>query len=777
MTHVFNSVQIDDFVKGDGIDHRVAVRATSTADVNLASNLVGAIIDGVTLVANDRILLKNQSSPIQNGIYTVIAGAGNSLRAEDLAVGEAASWVFVQVQEGTIGAKSSWICTSAPGADVVGTNNLTWIQQSLYNYTTGSFFYANSSGTLTTLNAPSSTSILQITSGGVPSWVDKDTVLAGLDPKESVRFGTTDLINGGYLPTGGTGLTGAFVNVDFTDASAFDLNANPVVVGDRILVKNQIDQPEITNITTPAGSAFTAGGTGNYVSMYSAQNGAQYVFWFNVSGGNSAPVVPGATLVPVAITAASTNTAVASALSAVVNAEAAFNTSLLSATVTVTNANNGAATDTSITNMPVGTSKSIISEGGRATENGIYVVTTAGSNGGMERAPDQDGDPANEVSGGNFTFIELGSTLAQTGWVLQGDGILTLNTDDMDWVQFNAATSITAGDGIDILANVVSADLKVNGGLVFETGEIAVDLSASNITGTLAVGDGGTGRTSITSGSLIVGAGSSPATEFAPVSRKVMITTSSPAFALSNTVNLAQINGAADDLALVTFTAAGSAVNFFNVANASTGNTPKITATGTDTNVNFDLQAKGTGTYRFNATSDAAAEIRLFEDTDNGTSYVGLRAGSIPSSLTFTLPTADGSSGHLMRTDGSGNLSFINPDATLKQELANLAIRSTASSTTYTAVMYISWSNSRNGSATTRTVFYEVEYADRALDIQLYNTTAATSLGSDTGVATSGFRSFTFTNPGANARLEVQIRKTSGGGTSPIVYGIQVSLN
>lgn len=65
---------------------------------------------------------------------------------------------------------------------------------------------------------------------------------------------------------------------------------------------------------------------------------------------------------------------------------------------------------------------------------------------------------------------------------------------------------ITAGDGLDIAQNnttsgdytaTISADLKANGGLVIESTEIAVDLGASSITGTLAAGDGGTGLTSI----------------------------------------------------------------------------------------------------------------------------------------------------------------------------------------------------------------------------------------------------------------------------------------
>ena len=59
--------------------------------------------------------------------------------------------------------------------------------------------------------------------------------------------------------------------------------------------------------------------------------------------------------------------------------------------------------------------------------------------------------------------------------------------------------TITAGDGIDVTNGAgsitVDADLKADGGLVIESTELAVDLGASSITGTLAVADGGTGAT------------------------------------------------------------------------------------------------------------------------------------------------------------------------------------------------------------------------------------------------------------------------------------------
>lgn len=64
------------------------------------------------------------------------------------------------------------------------------------------------------------------------------------------------------------------------------------------------------------------------------------------------------------------------------------------------------------------------------------------------------------------------------------------------------ATAYTGGDGIDISSYVVSADIKANSGLVIDATELSLDLSASAISGTLAVGDGGTGANTFTAGFL-----------------------------------------------------------------------------------------------------------------------------------------------------------------------------------------------------------------------------------------------------------------------------------
>ena len=62
--------------------------------------------------------------------------------------------------------------------------------------------------------------------------------------------------------------------------------------------------------------------------------------------------------------------------------------------------------------------------------------------------------------------------------------------------------------------------------------------------------------------------------------------------------------------------------------------------------------------------STAGAELRLPEDTDNGSNYVALKAAdSIASNVTFTLPSADGTNRQVQQTNGSGTLSFATPSA------------------------------------------------------------------------------------------------------------------
>jgi hypothetical protein len=129
MTHVFDSIEVEDFIRSSASgpwNIRASVRAVSIANVDIATLNAGDSIDGVPLATGDRVLLKNQTTGTENGIYVVAAAEGNTDRAGDLAVGDSASMIIVYSKPGGTNGGSGWFCSNAPGSDVVATDTLTF---------------------------------------------------------------------------------------------------------------------------------------------------------------------------------------------------------------------------------------------------------------------------------------------------------------------------------------------------------------------------------------------------------------------------------------------------------------------------------------------------------------------------------------------------------------------------------------------------------------------------------------------------------------------------
>jgi hypothetical protein len=111
-----------------GIDWKASVRAATTANVTLASALEnGDVLDGVTLATGNRVLVKNQSTGSENGIYVVkVSGAPDRSTDCDIAA-ELTSNFAVFVEEGTVNADQGYVLTN-DGAITVGTTALTFTQ-------------------------------------------------------------------------------------------------------------------------------------------------------------------------------------------------------------------------------------------------------------------------------------------------------------------------------------------------------------------------------------------------------------------------------------------------------------------------------------------------------------------------------------------------------------------------------------------------------------------------------------------------------------------------
>lgn len=115
------------------IDFKDSVVAATTA--NIADLATGApdTLDGVSLVVNDRVLVKDQSTPAQNGIYQVdVVGTGADgewSRVEDMFTGDIVErGLIVFVQGGTLSAFKGFMISSAgtAGAHTVGTTAMSW---------------------------------------------------------------------------------------------------------------------------------------------------------------------------------------------------------------------------------------------------------------------------------------------------------------------------------------------------------------------------------------------------------------------------------------------------------------------------------------------------------------------------------------------------------------------------------------------------------------------------------------------------------------------------
>lgn len=96
-----------------GLDVKQSVRAATTGPLTIASDLEnGDVVDGVTLATGDRVLVKDQSSGAENGIY-VVQASGAAVRATDAdSSAEVTAGLFTFVSEGTVNADSGWVLTT-----------------------------------------------------------------------------------------------------------------------------------------------------------------------------------------------------------------------------------------------------------------------------------------------------------------------------------------------------------------------------------------------------------------------------------------------------------------------------------------------------------------------------------------------------------------------------------------------------------------------------------------------------------------------------------------
>lgn len=119
--HVATKGYVD--AMAQGLRTKEPARVVTSSSITLSGTQT---IDGVGVVAGDRVLVINQADPKINGIYIVNTNAWT--RATDLTTGASGANVYLFVSEGTVEADTGWVCTSDLGSDIVGTDDLTFVK-------------------------------------------------------------------------------------------------------------------------------------------------------------------------------------------------------------------------------------------------------------------------------------------------------------------------------------------------------------------------------------------------------------------------------------------------------------------------------------------------------------------------------------------------------------------------------------------------------------------------------------------------------------------------
>lgn len=494
------------------IDYKQAVRVITVTNVTLSGGAPNTV-DGVNLVAGDRILVAGQSTGSQNGLYDVsVLGTGSDgtwVRTADGDVtGEIQAGMIVMVTEGTAYRDTQWkLITNNP--IVIGTTALVFEQNTGYAFGN---LYAN--GTAVLANA---------TSGTVTLTAGDNIAITGNNTTKTVTIGVTGLSlnsisngtsnvnvvsSGGDVTVGVGGVsnvgvfspTGLAITGDLSVSGNATLSGN--ILGDRI-----VNGTTSIEIQTASGNAnISVGGTSNVTVFTTA--GQEVAGAVSVTG-----TVTGGNILTGGQISATGNVTTGNVLTG----------GLISATGNITgdyffgNGSQLSGIITAVANINNGTSNvTVVSSGGNITvgvggTGNLAVFSTAGFD-----ITGQVSATGNVIGGNIITSGSLSATGNVTGNYIIGDGsaltniaganvtgtvanasyALSANTASSANVVLDAAqpniTSVGTLTILSVLGNVTGGNL-LTAGLASATGNVTggnlVTAGAVTATGTITGGN------------------------------------------------------------------------------------------------------------------------------------------------------------------------------------------------------------------------------------------------------------------------------------------------
>ncbi len=493
--HISTKSYVDSVASG--LDVKDSVRVASTGDVNISTP--PAAIDGVTLNSGDRILLKDQTTDTQNGIYTY--AAGGLTRATDM--DEAGEFVgsFFFVEEGTVNSDQGYVMTT-DGPITVGTTSIAFTKFTGTGQITAGDALSKSGNTLN-VNVDGT----YIMVDGSDNLTIKGTSTTGevlqSDGAGGVAYGQVNLASANSV-SGLLGLANGGLGVDATqnagkatartnlglgtmatqDASAVAITGGTVDLsgGTLTLANDQLSGDVISGGTIDG--ANLQGGAGKSISQYDITVGGTRTL--DVDGVLDVDGAAGSAIDNVTIGA---TTSAAGTFSTLTTGAADINGGNIDGTVIgATAAANATFVDANVTGTLYVDTIDAYTSGGNITFNSL-IVTTQGidvANAGISGAGtittgDINTDTINEKTVNNGVTVD-GVLLKDSGVTATGVSTfsdLTATTADINGGTIDDTTIGATTSAAGTFSVMTSANVQITGGSISGAD---INLSGSNLT-------------------------------------------------------------------------------------------------------------------------------------------------------------------------------------------------------------------------------------------------------------------------------------------------------
>lgn len=234
-TDIANKAYVDSVAQG--LDAKASCVAATTADITLSG---AQTIDGVSVIAGDRVLVKNQTLSQNNGIYLCASGAWT--RTSDADTWDELTSAFTFIEQGTTNADTGYVCTANAGG-TLGTTALPWSQFS------GAGTFTAGTGLTLTGSVFSLTSPVAVANGG--------TGLTSLGSGVATFLGTPSSANLAAAVTDETG-SGALVFATSPTLVTPALGTPSAIVLTNASGTASININGTVGATTPTTGVFTA---------------------------------------------------------------------------------------------------------------------------------------------------------------------------------------------------------------------------------------------------------------------------------------------------------------------------------------------------------------------------------------------------------------------------------------------------------------------------------------------------------------------------------------